>query len=83
LARAVYGDAGEWGASEELLAAAVDRLGHVGYLLHRAHFKGSSEPPPPIPRPGRPATDPAGLDDGGDFEQLSAAQARALLDEYG
>jgi hypothetical protein len=33
------------------LAATVDRLGQIGYLLHRAHFKGGTEPTP-VPRPG-------------------------------
>jgi len=35
-----------------LLATAVDWLGHIDFLLRRAHFKGSAEPPKPIPRPG-------------------------------
>jgi hypothetical protein len=30
----------------------VDWLGHIDFLLRRAHFKGSAEPPKPIPRPG-------------------------------
>lgn len=30
----------------------ADWLGHIDYLLRRAHFKGNAEPPKPIPRPG-------------------------------
>jgi hypothetical protein len=41
-----------WGDTEELLAAAVDRLGEVAYLLRKAHFKGDPQPPAPVPRPG-------------------------------
>jgi hypothetical protein len=36
-----------------LLAATVDWLGHIGYLLHQAHFKGGGDPPKPVPRPGQ------------------------------
>jgi len=30
----------------------VDVLGHIDYLLQKAHFKGSPDPPRPVPRPG-------------------------------
>jgi hypothetical protein len=49
----VLGPASGWGDREELLAAAVDWLGHIDYLLRAAHFKGHAEPPTPVPRPGR------------------------------
>lgn len=46
------GSAAGWDDRTELLAVTVDRLGHIDYLLQRAHFKGSSDPPPLVPRPG-------------------------------
>ena len=54
LARAVLGPAAGWGDTEELLAAAVDWLGHIDYLLSAApHFKGTRKPPALVPRPER------------------------------
>jgi len=57
VARAVLGPAAGWDDQTELLAAAVDWLGHIDYLLHKAHFKGGGDPPQPVPRPG---VDPGG-----------------------
>jgi len=56
--RALLGDLADWGTTEELLAATVDRLGEVTSLLHHAHFKPPHPDVQPVPRPGddgRPA----------------------------
>jgi hypothetical protein len=57
VAQAVLGPAASWGDQEELLAAIVDVLGYINYLLGRAHFpkQAPAKPPKPIPRPGQQA----------------------------
>jgi hypothetical protein len=48
----VQGEAFGWGYTEELLAAMVDRLGEVSYLVRSAWFKGKHEVPKSVRRPG-------------------------------
>lgn len=57
-ARALGGEATRWGEQEHLLAALIDVTSHVAYLTRSAHFKGKTQPPEPVRRPGAP--DPAG-----------------------
>ena len=66
-----------WDDRTELLAAVVDRLGQIDYLLRRAHFKGDADPPPLVPRPGdTPDSDGNGkVDDDGLPATLEEAAA--------
>ena len=48
----MHGDRADWGDQEELLARAVDRLGEVVWLLHKAWFKPPHPEPVPVDRPG-------------------------------
>lgn len=76
--------AADWDDQTELLAATVDWLGHIDYLLQKAHFKGSPKPPPPVPRPGAdPAVDDP-VDEGDELPATledAAAYFRAQRDD--
>lgn len=55
LARAVHGEAADWGVSEHLLAAAVDHLAAGNWLFAAANSPEHAtlpEQPEPVPRPG-------------------------------
>ncbi|TQN33573.1 hypothetical protein FHX37_3599 [Haloactinospora alba] len=54
LARAVHGDAAEWGVGEHLLALAADHLATANWLFVSANSGRKQKPPPrpdPVPRP--------------------------------
>jgi hypothetical protein len=78
VARAINGPAADWDDRTELLAAAVDRLGQIGYLLHRAHFKGGTEPTP-VPRPGDEPVSNGQVDGEGDGLPATLEEAAAFF----
>ena len=76
----MHGHAAEWGATEHLLAATVDRLG----LLIWAQGRGKGTRPTPIPRPGTaadPRTRRLGLTDAQLAARLLEQRARTRREE--